>query len=150
MPVKKRTRKDGLPFNPARKVNLQARLNEARAIELRLEGKSYEQIAAAMNVTMPAVYQMVMRVLKRNLEDVKESIPEARKIEIMRCDELLGFIWPACKKGDSKAIDSALRIAKRRAELEGLDAPVNMKAEFGEGGTLLIETFRKMVTEAAQ
>jgi hypothetical protein len=143
----KRKRKDGQPMNPGQPKKLQSRLNELRALELRLEGKSYDDIGEIMQMSGPACYTMIMRVLKKNNEDCKERIPEARRIELERCDKLLNFIWPRCSAGDTKAVDAALRIAKRRAELEGLDAPVNVKAT-GEGGTILVEVFRKMIEDA--
>ena len=38
-----------------------------------------------------------------------------RRMEIDRLDEMLLAIWPAVKRGDYQAINTALRISERRA-----------------------------------
>lgn len=145
----KRPRKDGRPFNPGAKRYLLTRQKENIALQLRLEGLSYLQIAQKLQMTEVGAYSMIIRVLTKYEDDIKEKIPAARVIELKRCDELLKYVWPKVKKGDPKAIQAALKVAERRAKLSGLDMPTELLHKgTGEGDAIAIEVFRKMITDA--
>lgn len=71
---------------------------------------------------------------KRELEkinwDTRESTENVRQMEVRRIDRMLRGIWQQALGGEGvtwkqqkEAIDRVVRLQKRRAKLEGLDAP---------------------------
>lgn len=99
-----------------------ARLREARAIELRVQGYSYPEIARELGYQTPgAAYRAVVRGLSRVYPE--EEARQLLRLELARLDELLRVLWPKAVEGDLGAIDRVLRIIERRARLMGLDAP---------------------------
>ena len=100
---------------------------EIKAIELRREGYTYEQIANMMNFSSRST---AWKIIKRGLErSVVESVDELRLLESQRLDALQYAIWDKCMAGDLKAINAAIRIMERRSKLFGLDAPSKVQAE---------------------
>lgn len=104
-----------------------AREREARAILLRKAGANYTQIASQLDITRGAAYKAVKRALGRVIKECNEDAEDVRQLELARLDEMLFGIWPVAKGGDLKAIETVLKIEKRRAELLGIDAPVKME-----------------------
>lgn len=103
------------------KISLVAAEREKRAVALRITGMSYEQIASDMQLANASVaWKIVQRALKRS---VAESVDELRTLDAQRLDVLLAAIWDKAKEGRLFAVDRALLILQRRAELLGLDAP---------------------------
>lgn len=90
------------------------------ALELRLAGASYRDIAQALNVS-PAT---AMQDCKEALADIPmQQADEMRTVELSRLDRLQRAVWPKAVKGDLQAVDRAIKIIDRRAKLFGLDAP---------------------------
>ena len=56
-------------------------------------------------------------------EMIFESVDEARKLELMRLDELQFSLWDRAINGDLPAANCVLKIMDRRAKLLGLDKP---------------------------
>ena len=105
------------------------------AVSLRLAGATYAQIAEHLGVTDPGTAR---HVVMRALSAVEaERVGELRSIENARLDQdemVLRRIINDPKKKDEtrlKAIDSRLRVAKRRADLNGLDAPKQVQISAG-------------------
>lgn len=90
------------------------------AMRLRMGGYSYEQIAKILDVHPSRVSQLVKQGLQ---EAANEDAEQLRVIENARLDRLQAAVWQDALKGDSKAIDTVLKISARRAALNGLDAP---------------------------
>jgi hypothetical protein len=146
--VHKKKRKDGRPFNPGGRKNLELRMRENQALDLRLKGYSYDDIAAKMKMTDIGIYTMIMRVLARMEEELKEKIPQVRQMELRRCDMMLKALEKGVKRGDTKSIATALKVSDRRARLLGLDAPVKVNPVDGEGRTMDLAVFRTIVLAA--
>ena len=131
----------------ARKRSLATRENDARALEFRRRGLSYEQISAQMEWRSPsAAYQSVQRALA---DPCREASEEVRQIEAARLDELTrtlmrvlatkhyvvsvasGVVARHPETGQPlqddapviHAVAGLVRISERRAKLLGLDAP---------------------------
>lgn len=100
-----------------------------RAFELRKHGATYQAIADAVGYRGPSG---AYNALKRMLDGQKrEAGKELVQLEVERLDMMLVAIAPAVQNGHLGAIDRALRIAKRRAELLGLDAPKEVDVTSG-------------------
>lgn len=132
------------PLAPTSKHRLRAAVRKSDALVLRLQGKTYDQIADELDIAKAQAHRMV----KAALEDVKQNQSEhadhLRLLELDRLDSALqrlhsmmdGLTKPA-KEGDppttlaGDAVDQALRIeeairknGESRRKLLGLDVTV--------------------------
>jgi hypothetical protein len=137
----------------ARKRSLATRESDARALEFRRRGLSYEQISAQMEWRSPsAAHQAVQRALA---DSAREASEEVRQIEAARLDELTrtlmrvlatkhyvvsvasGVVARHPETGQPlqddapviHAVAGLIRISERRAKLLGLDAPAKSRVE---------------------
>jgi len=131
----------------ARRRSLATRENDARALEFRRRGLSYEQIAAQMEWRSPSsAHEAVQRALA---DTAREASEEVRQIEAARLDELTrtlmrvlatkhyvvsaasGVVARHPDTGQPllddapviHAVAGLVRISERRSKLLGLDAP---------------------------
>jgi len=144
----KRGPKPGRRKNLAARSKLKVLVHEETAWKLRLEGHSYSAIAKKMGMTGGGAYQMVMRVLARHQAEEAEAVPQIRKMEVDRCDQYLLQLKKGCEKGNIGSIQTALKVAERRAKLLGLDSAIKVDPLAGEGGQVAVDLFRKMLTDA--
>lgn len=94
---------------------------QARALELRKEGKGFAEIAQALGYGGPAgAYKAVTTALRKTLQ---EPADELRRMELERLDALHAALWPQALAGKWLAVDRVLSVMERRAKLLGLDAP---------------------------
>lgn len=96
---------------------------EEQAIRLRMTGASYSQIGKALGCTKQNAHRAVTKALKETRERVAESAVQLVQIQNQRLDALIMAMWPAAQKGDAKAVIAIDRLMRRRAALNGLDAP---------------------------
>lgn len=100
---------------------LQAKVRAAEAMRLRIRGLTYRQIAERLGYSGEgAAYNAVLRGLRDTRQEPAE---ELRTLELTRIDEALHAIWPRVLRGQTRAVDSFIKLSKRRADLLGLDAP---------------------------
>lgn len=110
-----------------REQQLQASERRKQALQLRLAGASYDEIASRLGYSdRGSAWRSVMAALKATLQ---EPADELRKLELERLDRLLLGVWGQAAKGNQGAVDRALRIMERRAKLLGLDAPTKVQQE---------------------
>ena len=102
------------------KVNHAVKVGEA--LQLRRSGASYEEIGRAMGSSASTAYRRVKfgleKLAKLNLKEAEHT----RDMELARLDFYLRSLDQRIRAGDTRAINSAVRIAERRARLQGLDA----------------------------
>lgn len=110
---------------------LKASVRRLKALELRKEGKSYQEIATILNTSFAQVYTDIGVVLRKEIEKrTKTQLNQVVQLEIERLDALFEKAWKEIKTGNIVAIDKALKIMERRSKYLGLDAPA--KSVFGE------------------
>ena len=125
---------------------LKARLTAKDALDLRLKGLSYAEIAETLKdgeggrqyASPGAVYNAIMRLMKYHEH---ESVEELRQVETARLDRMFEAIWQFALAGGKDAIELALKIQRRRAQLLGLDVPqeVHWKGELEIKRVLLLK-----------
>lgn len=94
------------------------------ALDMRRQGQTYRQIAAALGLANPGnAHRMVSDELAALREQCSESTANLRDIELERLDLLWRSLMPAVERGDARAVLGCVAISKRRAVLLGLDAP---------------------------
>jgi hypothetical protein len=100
------------------KIGQQARVSQF--MTMRLGGMSLADIGDKQEPKITA--QAVHKTLKAALSGVMtETAEQARTLEALRLDQLLGAIWEQCMAGDVACIDRAVQIKRRRSQLLGLD-----------------------------
>lgn len=106
-----------------------ARLRDARALELRLAGMRYKDIAPIIGYAgKQGAYDAVQRAMKVETEHSAEHRDQYRALEIARLERMILKLWPAVI-GDPPnlaAVDRVLKIIAQEARLLGLDAPLQV------------------------
>lgn len=125
-------------------VRVMAATNRALALKLRRQGLDFESIAKKLGCERSTACGYVKQALAELAEQDLENAAEVRSLELLRLDQMLNALQPAIDQGDTKSIDTALKIQDRRAKLLGLDkekaAPTNV--------TVLNLSVEELVSEA--
>lgn len=99
-----------------------ASARRARAIELRTQGWTYEQIADELGyANRGTVYSIVTKALAAH---EAEEVENLRVTEIERLNRLQKSLWPLAEAGDVSAISEIRRIIMARVRLLGLTGEV--------------------------
>ena len=95
---------------------------QRQALQMRLAGASYEQVAAALHYrTRGGAWRAVQEALRKTLQ---EPADEVRKLELARLDSWLLSITPQIRSGSLEALDRGLKImAQRTVYITGLKVP---------------------------
>jgi hypothetical protein len=100
-----------------------------RAVDMRRAGVSFDAIARALGYASSGHAHTAFMTYMR--EYPRESIDDARQVELDRLDQLQAAIWQQCLASGSSnqhwAIDRMLKISDQRARLLGLNAPVRQE-----------------------
>lgn len=92
-----------------------------QAVELRLDGMSYEAIADRLGWRS---HSSAHAAVQDGLQDaIREPAESLIRLELLRLDELHRACWGKAMAGDLRAVDRVLRVMERRARLLGLDKP---------------------------
>lgn len=96
----------------------------SKAVAMRLAGIDYDTIATRLGYSdRGAACKDINRALEANVAEQNRQADVLRQQELQRLDRLQAGVWTAAASGDTKAVDTALRIIDRRCKLLGLDAP---------------------------
>lgn len=98
------------------------------ALSLRLAGLTYEQIGDRLDISTEGARDLVGRTLR---QAENRAVEELRQLETARLDRAQAAIWTKVLDGDYRAIDTFLRISRRRADLLGLDSPKEINVKMG-------------------
>ena len=120
--------RESAPTSLAAKRKEQTRSRRIEALSLRLAGLTYEQIAERLDISPEGARDMVNRTLDRAENQI---VDEMRELEGARLDRAQAAIWTKVLEGDTKAVDTFLRISQRRARLYGLDSPTAINVSVG-------------------
>lgn len=129
---------------PTAKRKVTAAERRQQAINLRMGGKTFQQIGEQLGITKQSAHSLVITALKEISTKTAESAEELRRMEMERLDFMRNAIWGQVINGDVLAIDRALRISKRMAELLGLDAPT--KSDVTSDGEKIIQVIEVVKT----
>lgn len=72
---------------------------------------------------MEYAHKDVTRMLRKVRDQAQEEARQVRELELQRLDAMFAGIWEDATAGDVDAVNSALRVMKRRARMLGLDEP---------------------------
>lgn len=102
-------------------IRMSAAHSRDKAMELRLKGWHYRDIAKAIGLSLARTYDAVSEGLAALNASTQEKATEVRQLETDRLDIMLKALGPKIAQGDTTAITTALRIQERRSKLWGLD-----------------------------
>jgi hypothetical protein len=116
--------------NPAR--DDAAEVKALRAVELRLAGASFEQIAKALEYAdKSGAKRAYDRGLQSLRDDLAPNVATYRAEQLLRTERLLLGLWPKATNPEGvdhlRAVEQVRRILERQARLLGLDAPVTFQ-----------------------
>lgn len=107
------------PRNLTAPSTVEAKLRAAKALELRMEGKTFDEIAEEMGY---AGRQGAYNVVKAAIDAITREPAEALvRLDLERLDKMWGIHYLNAQAGDPVALGSCLKIMERRARLLGLD-----------------------------
>jgi hypothetical protein len=116
-------------------TELAERKREAQAVQLRLQGRSYHQIAEAMSVDYETAIRLVNTPLRESFKADEDKLDELRQLEVARLDKLWETWFPRAsddERPNMAAANFCLKIAKRRAELVGLDRETKINVNLNQ------------------
>lgn len=90
-----------------------------QALDLRIAGGNYRQIAKALKISVGSAHAYVTEGLEQLRNSNAESFEQLRQMEVARLDAMLVPLW--AKKDQPRVADTILRLSERRARLLGLD-----------------------------
>ena len=99
---------------------LEIAMRKSEALQLRISGMTYNQIADKLHCSDSTAYEMVSSALK---EIPARDVEELRKEQDAMIRSLYMQLIPRVNKGEPRAIEVALKLLERLAKLHGLDAP---------------------------
>jgi hypothetical protein len=113
--------------NRPRGEDAKKRERALKALDLRIAGATYRQIAAQLGVREFAAFHDVQDELGRLDPVIKGRAERLRELEMARLDRLNVALAPGIKAGQPGAIFAAVKVMERRAKLCGLDAPTKLE-----------------------
>ena len=123
--------RDPAATSPAR---LADRERQTRAVAMRAAGRSYADIADALDYSSADTARKSVAGLLDRVES--DAADELRTLEGRRLDMLQAAVWPAALEGHLPAVDRVVRISERRARLFGLDRSRDLYAVDAESAVL--------------
>lgn len=95
----------------------------AKAIELRKQGKKWDEIGAALGITRQSAQEMVGRVLDNINAYTVDQVNELREDQLEKVRTLTAVLWEPALQRDVQSLDRVVKLLEREAKLAGLDAP---------------------------
>lgn len=111
----------------AAKVRRESMAGEA--VALRIRGKTYQQIAQTLGVSDGLAFKVINEELERRRSITREQIETIRDIELERLESWLDKLDPNIEVGDTKSIQTAVKIQERKSKLLGLDAAIDIEVK---------------------
>lgn len=107
---------------------------QARAVAMRIAGKSSVEIGEALGVTRKTAWKLIVDAMEQRREEIAEAGDTLRAIETERCEEYIASLRPAALGGDPAAHRALLRWHERLAKLQALD----LQKEPSEGPQVVV------------
>jgi len=94
-----------------------------RALELRKKGMTTYEIAVELKVTRQEAKRLVDDAFAEARRMLSISAEEAALVQNMRLEKMFASLQEKLDRGDSRAIEVAIKVLERQSKLMGLDAP---------------------------
>lgn len=133
-------------YSPRRIV---AKQRATRAMEMRLAGATYQEIADALGWSHRNVaYRAIVRGIDRMME---EPVARIRKLQIRRYERLLHALWAQAIGGDVRALQVAQTYLARLDRVHGIELETIRHEHAGpQGGPIPIEISAMPIDDVKQ
>lgn len=130
----------------SKKQQLATAKRRAQAVELKLAGLTFQQIADQLGYSGRAsackdidrAYEIMVVERNHNLDILKEE-------QLAILARMRRAVWPAAVQGDTKAVDIVLKIVDRTTKLLGLDPSLHVTLE-----THTVDALDRQIRELTQ
>ncbi len=119
------------------RVKISTALKRATALEMRLAGRTQQEIADRLQCSQPYAYKLISDSLAELARQSEQATEELRELESIRLDSLWDQAYKLAMCGDLSAINTCIRISERRSKLFGLDGV--QKLEHSGGVTISLQ-----------
>jgi hypothetical protein len=109
-----------MPLSQTAPARVQSATNQARALELRIQGLTLQQIADQIGVSKARAYQYVSEGLAELNATCVVHAEELRRLTTEQLDQLLAAHMPKALAGDTEAAGVVIRCLDSRTKLFGL------------------------------
>lgn len=103
-----------------------ARERDLEAVRLYKQGYTFRRISEALGCSVGTAHNAVKKAFTMSLNLSVEEADLIRQVELERLDDMFVPAYQKAIEGDSKAVDTALRIMERRSKYLGLDVKPGM------------------------
>jgi hypothetical protein len=100
-----------------------------RLLELRMQGKTFKQIARETGLSLSNAKKIVCEVVKDRTAEMDDLVRHQQELSLMRLDRMVEALWPRASEGHVESVQAMIRVEERRAKLCGLDAPQRIQAD---------------------
>ena len=97
-------------------------------IKLRRAGLSFREIASTVGISKSVAHKYVRQAIKEVTDELKLEAKQLLALEIERLDTMQRSLWNDVLKGNTTAIDKAIKIIELRMKAQGLMAPTKVSA----------------------
>lgn len=112
--------------------NLALMQKREQVLALRLEGKSYREIASITGVARTSACEYVRDAMAEAAAEIQIDAASLVQIELERLDMAVAAIVDKVREGDIQAIGRWIRLSESRRKLLGLDAPEKLTVNNGD------------------
>lgn len=102
----------------------QKQVNINTALDYRLAGLSYRNIAKKMNINSTSAFNYVKAAIKIIQEKYTEKADALVSMELQKLNKMEVALYKLSIEGNTQSITALLKIQERRSRLLGLDAPI--------------------------
>ena len=85
-----------------------------KALQMRLDGKDYREIAKKLGVTPSTANRYVTDAIKEYNKKITEQVEILRELELKRLDKALETVMRALKSGKYHAVDQLIALQKQK------------------------------------
>lgn len=108
-------------FAHAKAKRLELKAMRERVMALKCRGFTHARIAKTLGISASEVGRHARSALDELIEDTRDDTERVRALECARLDRYLVALDKQIARGDVRAVEAALKIQVRRANLYGLD-----------------------------
>jgi hypothetical protein len=113
-------------------IAVKAQNGREKALQLRITGATYKQIAEKLNLSLSTVHGYVVDALDDLRERNSTLAQRVQDLDMIRLDTLLRGLWP--KRKDPQVANTILRVLDQRAKLAGAYPVVRWEGSGAGGG----------------
>lgn len=126
-------------------ITIAVERNRERALDLRAEGFTFQEIAAKLELSKTRAYELVREALDEIREENNIRAANLRDLELRRLDKIQSALWDNRSKPD--VANALIRLSQRRADLLGLDSPKKIEQSGPNGGPIRLEGGKVLLTD---